>query len=309
LRAARAAASTVAIAILATACSSSGSDPSADDSAAPDPTVTTVTTASAAPSSAAAASPSSAAASASSTPTTRITLPPVAAKFDYQLGGAYTPPAGVKIVSRDSSASPVPGIYNVCYINAFQAQPDATDWWQSNHPDLLLRSSGGSLVIDQNWGEALLDVSTGAKQAELAQIEYGWIDSCAKKGFQAIEPDNLDSYSRSNGLLTMDENAAFATLLARHAHTDGLAIGQKNTTDLLSRHQQIGFDFAVSEQCGTYDECDQYAAAYADHVLDIEYDDDGLSSACDAWAGKISIVERDNDVSPQGDSAYVYKTC
>lgn len=247
--------------------------------------------------------------STSSADTGQIQLPPVAAQFDYQLGGAYTPPAGVKIVSRDSSAAPVAGIYNVCYINSFQAQPDATDWWQSNHPDLLLHSKDGSLVIDQNWDEALLDISTSAKQTELAQIEYGWIDACAKKGFQAIEPDNLDSYSRSDNLLTMDENAAFATLLARHAHDDGLAIGQKNTVDLLSKHQQIGFDFAVTEQCGTYDECGQYADAYSDHVLDVEYDSAGLSAACGAWAGKLSIVERDMGVSTEGSSDYVYKTC
>src|ERR1043165_73522 len=30
-----------------------------------------------------------------------VTLPPVNGKVDYQLGGAYTPPTGVTIVSRD----------------------------------------------------------------------------------------------------------------------------------------------------------------------------------------------------------------
>ena len=274
------------------ACSSSTPDP---DAAASDDS-----------GSASAAAPSS---SSGGSGTSGIQLPPVAAQFDYQLGGAYPPPDGVTVVSRDSSASPVSGIYNICYINAFQAQPDATNWWQTNHPDLLLRTSDGSLVIDQNWNEALLDVSTDAKRAELAQIEYSWIDACAKKGFQAIEPDNLDSYSRSNGLLTMDENATFATLLAAHAHGDHLAIGQKNTAEMLSRRQQIGFDFAVSEQCGTYGECGEYADAYADRVLDIEYDDAGLSAACDTWADKISIVERDSDVDPQGSSDYVYETC
>jgi hypothetical protein len=238
-----------------------------------------------------------------------IPLPPLAAGFDYQLGGAYPPPAGVEIVSRDSGASPAPGVYNVCYINAFQAQPDATDWWRANHADLLLRSKDGSLVIDKNWNEALLDVSTDAKRAALARIEDGWIDACAKKGFQAVEPDNLDSYSRSDGQLTMDENVAFAGVLARRAHEDGVAIAQKNAAELLDRRRQIGFDFAVVEQCGTYDECGQYAAAYADRVLDIEYDDDGLSAACGAWRGKLSIVERDLDVSPPDSSAYVYQTC
>lgn len=235
--------------------------------------------------------------------------PPTGVKWDYQIGGAYTPPTGVRIVSRDSSASPAPGLYNICYINAFQAQPDAAAWWQSNHPDLLLKTSSGDPVIDQDWNEQLLDVSTDAKRAQLAQIEAGWIASCAAKGFQAVEADNLDSYSRSQGTLTADDDVAMATLLARLAHAKGLAIGQKNTAELLARAHQIGFDFAVSEQCGKYGECGGYASTYADHVVDVEYDDSGFAAACRAFGGKIAIVRRDLDVSPAGSSSYVYKTC
>jgi hypothetical protein len=88
-----------------------------------------------------------------------------------------------------------------------------------------------------------------------------------------------------------------------------MAIAQKNTTDLLPRHSQIGFDFAVAEECGVYGECGEYAATYADHVLDVEYTDAGLAAACKGWSGRISIVERDLDVSAQGTDGYVYKTC
>ena len=230
-------------------------------------------------------------------------------KWDYQIGGAYAPPAGVRIVSRDSSASPAPGLYNICYINAFQAQPDATGWWQSNHPDLLLKNASGAPVIDQNWNEQLLDVSTDAKRNAIAQIEGGWIAGCAAKGFQAIEADNLDSYSRSQSMLTADDDVAMATQLARLAHAKGLAMGQKNTAEFLPRAHQIGFDFAVSEQCGKYGECGGYASTYAGHVVDVEYDDSGFANACRDFGGKIAIVLRDMDVSPAGGSSYVYKTC
>ena len=235
--------------------------------------------------------------------------PPAGVKWDYQIGGAYPPPSGVRVVSRDSSASPASGLYNICYINAFQAQPDATGWWQSNHPDLLLKTSSGAPVIDQNWNEQLLDVSTDAKRAALAQIEGGWIAGCAAKGFQAVEPDNLDSYSRSQGLLTADDDVAMATQLVRLAHAKGLAIAQKNTTEFLPRAHQIGFDFAVSEQCGDYGECGGYASTYADHVVDVEYDDSGFANACRDYGGKIAIVQRDQNVSAAGSSSYVYKTC
>jgi len=235
--------------------------------------------------------------------------PPTGVKWDYQIGGAYAPPAGVRIVSRDSSASPAPGLYNICYINAFQAQPDATGWWQSNHPDLLLKTASGAPVIDQNWNEQLLDVSTDAKRAALAKIVGGWLDGCAAKGFQAVEPDNLDSYTRSQGLLTADQDVAMATELARLAHVKGLAIAQKNTTEFLPRAHQIGFDFAVSEQCGNYDECGKYADTYAGRVVDVEYDDKGFTAACRGYAARIAIVMRDVDVSAAGGSSYVYKTC
>ena len=239
----------------------------------------------------------------------QVTPPPVGAKFDYQLGGAYPVPAGVQVVSRDSTASPAAGVYNICYINAFQAQPGTENWWKTNHPDLLLTDADGAPVIDKDWNEQLLDVSTDAKRAALAKVEYGWIDACAAKGFQATEGDNLDSYQRSNGRLDASQAVAFATLLAQHAHADGLAVGQKNTTELLDRRQQIGFDFVVAEQCGATGECDQYATAYSGRVLDIEYDDAGFAKACQATKSGMSVIRRDRDVSPASSPKYVYKQC
>jgi hypothetical protein len=230
-------------------------------------------------------------------------------KRDYQKVCAYPPPPGVGIVSRDRTAAPAPGKYSICYVNAFQAQPDAVDWWRQNHPGLLLHAADGSLVVDQGWNEPLLDVSTAAKRSQLAAIEDAWIDGCAHSGFQAVEADNLDSYSRSNGLLTLDEDAAFATVLAARAHQDGLAFGQKNTTELLGRAHGIGFDFAVAEQCGQYGECGQYADTYANHVVDVEYDDQGFTAACQGWGKRIAVVRRDQDVSAAGSSGYVYRSC
>ena len=90
-----------------------------------------------------------------------VQLPPRNAGFDYQIGGAYPPPAGVRIVARDRAAEPAPGLYNICYVNAFQAQPDARDDWPA---DLLLRDKKGEVVVDGDWDEALLDIGTPAKR-------------------------------------------------------------------------------------------------------------------------------------------------
>ncbi|ROV67306.1 endo alpha-1,4 polygalactosaminidase [Streptomyces globisporus] len=237
-------------------------------------------------------------------------VPPTAnAVFDYQIGGPYTPPAGVEAVSRDRGARPADGLYNVCYVNAFQTQPDALDRWEEDDPDLLLRNADGGLIEDEDWGEALLDTSTGDKRTRLAKIVGEWIDGCAESGFQAVEPDNLDSYERSDGLLTRADNAAFAKLLADRAHAAGLAIGQKNTTDLLGQRREIGFDFAVAEECGRYDECADYAAAYEDKVFVVEYTADDFKEACSSVGATVSVVRRDLDVVPAGRPGYVFRAC
>ena len=238
-----------------------------------------------------------------------VTPPSANATFDYQIGAPYAPRPDVGVVSRDRSSRPAGGRYSICYVNAFQAQPDELRWWQTTHPDLLLRGAGGGLILDADWNEALLDVSTPAKRAALAGIVGGWIDGCARRGFQAVEPDNLDSYERSKGHLTIDDNAAFAGLLAHRAHAAGLAIGQKNTTDLLPRHVSIGFDFAVTEECGRYDECGRYASAYANRVFDIEYRTQDFTRACHHDGTTLSIALRDRDVSPPGDPHYRFRTC
>lgn len=235
-----------------------------------------------------------------------VTLPPTHAKFDYQIGGAYTPPAGVQVVTRDRTAAPAAGLYNICYVNAFQVQPGEEGQWAS---DLLLRDANGNVVVDEDWGEALLDLRTQDKRNRIAAKVNGWIDGCASKGYKAIEPDNYDSYTRSKSLLTAAQAKAYLTLLAQHAHTKNLAIGQKNTVELAGARQSIGLDFAVAEECGQYDECGDYVDAFGNNVIVIEYTDGGRRKACSAFGTRLSIVQRDVDVSVPGDSDYVRKTC
>ncbi|MZE68981.1 endo alpha-1,4 polygalactosaminidase [Streptomyces sp. SID5789] len=232
--------------------------------------------------------------------------PPAHADFDYQIGGAYAPPAGVRVVSRDHTASPAAGLYNICYVNAFQAQRGAEDEWDD---DLLLRDADGDIVYDTEWKEALLDLRTADKRERVAEKIGTWIDSCGGKGFQAVEPDNYDSYTRSHKLLDAADAQAFIKLLAERAHSDGLAIGQKNTVELAGNRVANGLDFAVAEECGEWDECGDYTAEFGDHVIVIEYTAKGLSKACSGFADTLSIVRRDLDVSPKGSSSYVRETC
>ena len=106
-------------------------------------------------------------------------LPPTNARFDYQLGGPYTPPGDVQIVSRDRNATPAAGAYNICYVNGFQIQPDEESTWLSEHPDLILRDANGNPVIDADWDEMLIDISTPAKRTAVAAVVGAWIEGCS----------------------------------------------------------------------------------------------------------------------------------
>ncbi|KQQ92759.1 hypothetical protein ASF62_13125 [Leifsonia sp. Leaf325] len=247
----------------------------------------------------------------------KVALPPVNRRFDYQLGGAYKPAASVKVIDRDRTAKPVAGLYNICYINAYQTQPDDVKTWSGKNSDLILRNGTGVKVGDPEWDEYLLDTSTAAKRTRIAAIMNSWIDGCAAKGFQAIEPDNLDSWTRSTSagkqLLTKANNLALAKLLAAHAHGKGLAIAQKNTPQLgTAGKKTVGFDFAIAEECQVYAECAAYTKVFGANVIEIEYTDNPISAyttACAKQGTKISVILRDRDVVPRGKPGYVYRSC
>lgn len=236
-----------------------------------------------------------------------VVLPPANAKVDYQLGGPYTPPPGVTVVSRDRTAPPAPGIYNICYVNGFQIQPDEEAMWMQQHPDLILRDNGAP-VIDPDWDEMLIDVSTPAKRDAVAAIVGAWIDGCKSDGFDAIEIDNLDSYTRSQDLLTEANAVAAMKLFSDRAHAAGMAIAQKNSAEIVARKADLGTDFAVAEECNTYDECDVYTGGYGDHVIVIEYVRADFNAGCAAFPN-LSIVLRDRDLVLPTSGAYVYDDC
>jgi len=237
-----------------------------------------------------------------------VKLPTANASFDYQIGGAYPPPSGVAIVSRDRGDAPAAGLYNICYVNGFQIQPGEAATWMAQHPDLILQDAQGKPVIDADWNEMLIDTSTAAKRDALLKVVGPWIDGCAANGFDAVEIDNLDSYGRSKGLLSEDANLAFMGALTARAHAVGLAAGQKNAAELVPRAIALGTDFAVAEECNRYSECDTYKAAYAARVFVIEYRRQDFDKGC-AAEPDLSIVLRDVNVSKPGSSTYVFDGC
>ena len=129
------------------------------------------------------------------------TLPPTEGVFDYQLGGTadeLSDGTPIDVVARDATAAPLESAYNVCYVNGFQTQPGA-DW--SEHPDALLRDASGDPVPDPDWpDEFILDPSTASARAAILEVISPVIEGCAEAGFDAVEIDNLDTWTRFDAI-------------------------------------------------------------------------------------------------------------
>ncbi|CCQ15335.1 putative secreted protein [Rhodococcus sp. AW25M09] len=235
--------------------------------------------------------------------------PASAERFDYQLGAAYETEGGVDTVVRDSTAKPLPGAYSICYVNGFQTQPGSA--W---NPELLLTDSDGEAVIDPEWpDENILDPSTAQKRAEIDTVLGPVIDACAAQGFSAVEIDNLDTWTRFPDLIDEDSVMALARLYADRAHASGMEIAQKNTPDGAGRiREDVGFDFAVAEECLAYDECGSYIEAYGSRVYDIEYTDnlpESFEELCTRQDRPSVTILRDRDLVAPTDPEYVYRQC
>jgi len=220
---------------------------------------------------------------------------PTGVGFDYQLGGPRDVPDGIGIVVRDRQAPPPAGAYSVCYVNAFQTQPGEGGVWR-RRPSLVLRRRGRA-VIDEAWNERLLDLRTDRRRRAIARIVARWTRRCAADGFDAVEFDNLDSYTRSHGLLRRRHATAFARLIVRDAHRVGLAVAQKNTPQIDGR--RLGFDFVVAEECVRYRECHRYVARYGPRVLAVEYRARDLARGCRDRAVP-TLLLRDRALRPDG---------
>ena len=81
--------------------------------------------------------------------------PPLGAGFDYQIGGAYRPPTTSEVVGRDRRPRPAPACTTSATSTPSRPSPDGARW----PADLLLRDGHGEVVIDEDWDEALLDIS------------------------------------------------------------------------------------------------------------------------------------------------------
>jgi len=135
----------------------------------------------------------------------------------------------------------------VCYLSAGSVEdwrPDALDFPEE--------------VIGKNYagwpGEKWLDIR---RIDLLAPVLRARLDNCAAKGFDGIEPDNIDGYTNDTGFpLTYADQLAFNLWLADEAHLRGLSIGLKNDPDQVPDLVNI-YDWALVEDCFAEGWCEQ----------------------------------------------------
>ncbi|MEZ5401690.1 MAG: endo alpha-1,4 polygalactosaminidase [Bryobacteraceae bacterium] len=136
----------------------------------------------------------------------------------------------------------------VCYLSVGTFEDWRSD--ASRFPDSV---KGRALEDFQN--ERWLDIR---RWDILGPIMESRLDLCKSKGFDAIEPDNVDAYTNRSGFpLTGADQLAYNIKIAAAAHARGLSVGLKNDIDQI-RDLLPHFDWALNEQCFQYQECGGY---------------------------------------------------
>ena len=126
----------------------------------------------------------------------------------------------------------------ICYVNA--------GGWETWRPDTdkFPEAIIGANLDDWEGGRWLDIRSLGI----LAPVMEARMDQCKLKGFDGIEPDNVDGFLNDTGLsLTYDDQLHYNIWLAESAHERGLSIGLKNDMDQIS-DLLLYFDWALNEE-------------------------------------------------------------
>lgn len=168
----------------------------------------------------------------------------------------------------DTSASVVAKLHQMqrrvmCYISV--------GTWEKWRPDAGKFPKSVLGRDDGHWkGERWLDIR---QTAILEPIMAHRLDLCKRKGFDGVDPDNLDGYQNRTGFpLTYKEQLTYDTWVAEAAHARGLTADQKGDNGQVKDLVKV-FDFAVVEQCYAQGWCKQFTL-YTDQnrlVVDVEY--------------------------------------
>lgn len=163
----------------------------------------------------------------------------------------------------------------VCYINV-----GAWEDWRDDKEEFPNEVIGNNYV---GWpGEKWLDIR---RIDILGSIMGKRFDLCKEKGFDGIEPDNINGFENPTGFdLTYEDQLKYNIWLSEQAHERGLSIGLKNDGEQAKELVKY-FDFAVVESCFTDNFCEQFSSFIQQEkaVFMIEYTDTNVDfkEACE----------------------------
>jgi hypothetical protein len=180
--------------------------------------------------------------------------PSVGAPWQWQLSGELDLSVDVPVYDVDwttTSAATVEELHDqgrkvICYVSVGTWESYRDD--AEAFPDEVLGRPLADFP-DERWLDIRnLDV--------VGPIMAARFDICRDKGFDAVEPDNVDGYQNKSGFpLTGEDQLRFNRWIAAAVHDRGMSVGLKN--DLGQVRELVGdFDFAVNEQCFEFNECE-----------------------------------------------------
>ena len=199
-------------------------------------------------------------------------IPAALATFAIQYGGSKLD-TNVKadvydVDGFDTSAAMVTQLHNdgrhvVCYIDV--------GTWENWRPDAKKFPKSVLGKPDGHWkGERWLDIR---QLSVLEPIMSARFEMCQDKGFDAVDPDNIDGYQNNTGFkITASQQLTYDRWVAKRVHSFGLSVAQKNDNNQVNALRP-SFDWAVLEQCYKQGWCKQFTR-YTDSnrlVVDIEY--------------------------------------
>lgn len=157
----------------------------------------------------------------------------------------------------------------ICYMSA-----GSWENWRPDKRDFPEAVKGEKL---DGWaGERYLDI----RHPAVRRIMKARLDLCRDRGFDAVDPDNVDSFEigMDTGFpLKASDAVDYLKFLAAEAHKRGLAIGLKNATEI-SKKVLDDMDFAVTEDCFDQGWCpvSRNFTAKDKAVFAIEYTDNNI---------------------------------
>ncbi|MCK7611456.1 endo alpha-1,4 polygalactosaminidase [Roseibium sediminicola] len=196
------------------------------------------------------------------------------------------------VTAEDIAELRAKGIKTICYVSVGTLERTSPD--RGTFPQEVVGKTYGDWPDEKFLDIRRIDV--------LLPLMTARFESCKAKGFDAIEPDNMDVHDNDSGFpVTARHTVAYVRLLAATAQGLGLKIGQKNVPDLTEDLVDT-FDFAISESCYQDRSCKSYLAYTEDGkpVFDAEYTDRPIhfSKAC-AIGRKygLSMILKDRDLT------------